>query len=366
MAPFSAYESAVAYIFLYAAGVLLCLMSCSRAQTVPALYVFGDSLVDVGNNNYLPLSIVKADFPYNGIDYPGKKTTGRFSNGKNAADFIAEKLGIPSAPPYLSQPNNIFVKGVSFASGGAGIFNATPGGIVEQIISLAKQVNHFSTLCGRLVQELGLIAAEEHLAKSLFPVVIGSNDILGHFKSASQDVIKTSPQQYVALMLSTFRQLLKGLHSLGARKFLFVGLPPLGCAPKQRSLRNNTDECNEQVNFWSNQYNQGLTQMLQQLKLELNGFHYSYFDTYTVFLDFIRNPAAHGLKEIKSACCGLGKLRAQLPCTPISQYCSNRNEYLFWDIYHPTEAAARSFVDILFTGSGGSVSPITVQQLIAI
>ncbi|XP_073157332.1 GDSL esterase/lipase At5g55050 [Henckelia pumila] len=360
-------EKYVSCIFLHL-GVLLYLISCSTAdQTVPALYVFGDSLVDVGNNNYLPLSIVKADFPHNGIDYPGKKTTGRFSNGKNAADFIADKLGIPSAPPYLSQPNSIFPKGVNFASGGAGIFNATEGGIVEQTISLAKQVAHFSTVCGRLVQELGLTAAEEHLSKSLFPIVIGSNDIIGHFKSASLDSNKTPPQQYIALMLSTLQQLLKGLHGLGGRKFLFVGLPPLGCAPKQRSLGNNkTDECNEQVNFWSNEYNRGFTQMLQRLKLELSDFHYSYFDTYSVFLDFIRNPAAYGFKEIKSACCGLGKLRAQVPCTPISQYCSNRGEYLFWDIYHPTEAAARSFVDAVFSGSGGYVSPITVQQLLAI
>lgn len=366
MAASSAQKSVVAdisCIFLYV-GVLLYLISFSSAQTVPALYVFGDSLVDVGNNNYLPLSILKADFPYNGIDYPGKKTTGRFSNGKNAADFIAEKLGIPSAPPYLSQPNNIFLKGVSFASGGAGIFNATQGGIVDKTISLAKQVTHFSTVCGRLVQQLGSIAAEEHLAKSLFPFVIGSNDILGHFKPDSND--KTSPQQYTAQMLSTLRQLLKVVHGLGARKFLFVGLPPMGCAPKQRSLGNKTVECNEQVNFWSNEYNRGYSQMLQQLKLELIDFHYSYFDTYNVFLNFINNPAAYGLKEIKSACCGLGKLRAQLPCTPISQYCSNRSEYLFWDIYHPTEAAARSFVDIVFSGSGGFVSPITVQELIAI
>lgn len=94
MAASSAQKSVVADIscIFLCVVVLLHLISCSRAQTVPALYVFGDSLVDVGNNNYLPLSIVKADFPYNGIDYPGKKTTGRFSNGKNAADFIGNIL----------------------------------------------------------------------------------------------------------------------------------------------------------------------------------------------------------------------------------------------------------------------------------
>lgn len=57
---------------------------------VPALYVLGDSLVDVGNNNHLELSLAKADFPHNGIDYPGKKATGRFSNGYNFADFMGK------------------------------------------------------------------------------------------------------------------------------------------------------------------------------------------------------------------------------------------------------------------------------------
>lgn len=47
----------------------------------PAVYVLGASMVDVGNNNYLPLSVAKADFPHNGIDYPDRKSTGRFSNG---------------------------------------------------------------------------------------------------------------------------------------------------------------------------------------------------------------------------------------------------------------------------------------------
>lgn len=63
-------------------------ISIRAEQLVPALFVFGDSLVDVGNNNHLPLSIAKADFPHNGIDFPTHKPTGRFSNGKNAADFL--------------------------------------------------------------------------------------------------------------------------------------------------------------------------------------------------------------------------------------------------------------------------------------
>lgn len=48
-------------------------------------------------------------------------------------DLTAEKVGLPTAPPYLSLVSkenklvstNEMVTGVSFASGGAGILNAT-------------------------------------------------------------------------------------------------------------------------------------------------------------------------------------------------------------------------------------------------
>lgn len=53
-----------------------------------AFFVFGDSLVDNGNNNYLATS-ARADAPPYGIDYPSGRPTGRFSNGYNIPDFIS-------------------------------------------------------------------------------------------------------------------------------------------------------------------------------------------------------------------------------------------------------------------------------------
>jgi phospholipase/lecithinase/hemolysin len=73
----------IIFFFIFNLGFLV-------AQKTPAIYVFGDSLVDVGNNNYLSLSLVKATLPHYGIDFPTKKPTGRFSNGKNAADLIGK------------------------------------------------------------------------------------------------------------------------------------------------------------------------------------------------------------------------------------------------------------------------------------
>lgn len=79
-------------MLLAASFYLLCLIHSlpfSYAQTdrVPALFIFGDSTVDVGNNNELP-TIIKANFPPYGRDYINQTPTGRFSNGKLATDFI--------------------------------------------------------------------------------------------------------------------------------------------------------------------------------------------------------------------------------------------------------------------------------------
>lgn len=51
-------------------------------------FVFGDSLTEVGNNNYLQLSLAKSNYPYYGIDFDGGKATGRFTNGRTIGDII--------------------------------------------------------------------------------------------------------------------------------------------------------------------------------------------------------------------------------------------------------------------------------------
>ncbi|CAH8363440.1 unnamed protein product [Eruca vesicaria subsp. sativa] len=107
--------------------------AAGKLASIPGLYVFGDSLVDVGNNNYLPFSLAKSNYPRNGVDFPKKKATGRFCNGKNFADVLAEKFGLPLTPPYLSlrgllkwkKRESAALTGVNFASGGAGIFDGS-------------------------------------------------------------------------------------------------------------------------------------------------------------------------------------------------------------------------------------------------
>lgn len=67
----------------------------SSEPQFPCFFIFGDSLVDNGNNNDLE-TMAKVDYLPYGIDFPAGPT-GRFNNGRNLVDFI----GTDPTPPSL-------------------------------------------------------------------------------------------------------------------------------------------------------------------------------------------------------------------------------------------------------------------------
>ena len=77
-------------------AVTVVVVGPKRTEGARAFFVFGDSLVDSGNNNYLPTT-ARADSPPYGIDYPTHLPTGRFSNGFNLPDLISQH-----SSPYIN------------------------------------------------------------------------------------------------------------------------------------------------------------------------------------------------------------------------------------------------------------------------
>lgn len=69
---------------------------------VPCYFVFGDSLVDSGNNNLL-ISFSKANFWPNGIDFPNGVATGRFCNGRTTVDILGLIFSF-THKPLISHP----------------------------------------------------------------------------------------------------------------------------------------------------------------------------------------------------------------------------------------------------------------------
>ncbi|CAL4917714.1 unnamed protein product [Urochloa decumbens] len=336
------------------------LAAATAASPVPAIYVLGDSLADVGNNNHLP-TILRADFPHNGIDYPGKKATGRFSNGKNSVDFLADNLGLASPPPYLalSSSSANYVNGVNFASGGAGVSNDTNKG---QCIVFDKQIDYFSSVSASLAQSLGQAQASAHLSKSLFAITIGSNDIIHYARSSSAG---DSPQPFVDALIQTLTAQLQRLYDLGARKLVFLGTGPVGCCPSLREL-SATKNCSTVANDASVRYNAAAASLLAGMAARHPDMRYALFDSSAALLQFINQPAKYGFAEAKAACCGLGDMNAKIGCTPLSFYCSNRTSHIFWDFYHPTETTARMLTSTAFDGSAPLIFPINIRQLSAL
>ncbi|KAK1576834.1 hypothetical protein Q3G72_016841 [Acer saccharum] len=90
-------------------------------------FIFGDSLYDPGNNQYVSQGYIPAYHkPYGTTFF--NHSTGRFSDGRVVPDFIAANLNLPFIPPYL-EPGANFTNGASFASAGGGVLDTNPEAI---------------------------------------------------------------------------------------------------------------------------------------------------------------------------------------------------------------------------------------------
>lgn len=91
------YSSSVMVVFFLTVARLFPLntavpsIKLPRNEKAEAVFVFGDSIVDTGNNNNI-LTTAKCNFPPYGRDFMGGKPTGRFSNGRVPSDFIGINL----------------------------------------------------------------------------------------------------------------------------------------------------------------------------------------------------------------------------------------------------------------------------------
>ncbi|PSR97855.1 GDSL esterase/lipase [Actinidia chinensis var. chinensis] len=112
----------------------------AQETTGSAFFIFGDSSVDPGNNNYIEtIPENQANYKPYGQNGLFESPTGRFSDGRVIVDYIAEYANLPLIPPFL-QPSAEYVYGVNFASGGAGVLSETNQGLV---INLKTQLKNF-------------------------------------------------------------------------------------------------------------------------------------------------------------------------------------------------------------------------------
>ena len=87
-----------------------------------------------------------------------------------------------------------------------------------------KQVEYYATVYGNLAAQLGSAKVVKLVAKSLFVLVIGSDDLFSYFKSNSKLQTKYTPQQYIDLLISTFKAQLEVICNQNMKCFKMVCL----------------------------------------------------------------------------------------------------------------------------------------------
>ncbi|EES01473.1 hypothetical protein BDA96_03G318700 [Sorghum bicolor] len=307
---------------------------------VPCYFVFGDSLVDNGNNNDIA-SLARANYPPYGIDFAGG-ATGRFSNGLTTVDAISRLLGFDDyIPAYAGASGDQLLTGVNFASAAAGIRDET-GQQLGQRISFGGQLQNYQAAVQQLVSILGdEDSAANHLSQCIFTVGMGSNDYLNNYfmpavYSTSQQY---TPAQYADVLIDQYSQQVRTLYNYGARKVALMGVGQVGCSPNELAQHSaDGATCVPEINGAIDIFNRKLVALVDQFNA-LPGAHFTYINVYGIFEDILRAPGSHGLTVTNRGCCGVGRNNGQVTCLPFQTPCANRNEYLFWDAFHPTEAA---------------------------
>ncbi|CAH2045546.1 unnamed protein product [Thlaspi arvense] len=334
--------------------VFLCLLNVSTINSTkplkqeavlfggkfPALYVIGDSLVDSGNNNNL-LTTVKSNFPPYGSDFEGGKPTGRFSNGKTIADYIAIYYGLSLVPAYLglseAQKNTIST-GFNYASAGCGIFPQT-GKLLGYCLSMSVQVDLFKDTIEKNLKKQFKKPSElsKHLAESLFMTAIGVNDYFFFFNKS------TDADAFTNKLLHDYLVQIERLQGLGARKFLINNIKPLGCYPNIIAHTVPRGSCNDRLNLAVALFNSKLRKSLTEMKKKFTNTSFLYSDYFNFMLGLrgpSSNQASSNLLNTTSPCCpNVYDGEMTTSCRRGSVACKVPDTHMFFDPFHPTQLA---------------------------
>ncbi|XBI19122.1 hypothetical protein VPH35_060732 [Triticum aestivum] len=256
--------------------------------------------------------------------------------------YLAQLLGFDNfIPPYAATGGDQLLNGVNFASAAAGI-RAETGQQLGGRIPFAGQVQNYQTAVQTLVNILGdRDTASERLSQCIFTVGMGSNDYLNnYFQPAFYNTgSRYTPEQFADSLIADYRRYLQAMYSYGARKVALIGVGQVGCAPNELA-RYSPDgaTCVGRIDGAIQIFNRRLVGLVDQMNT-LPGAHFTYINAYNIFNDILANAAAYGFTESTAGCCGVGRNNGEVTCLPYQAPCANRDQHIFWDAFHPSEAA---------------------------
>ncbi|KAF3976787.1 hypothetical protein ACB098_06G139400 [Castanea mollissima] len=333
--------------------VSLPIIPTTATPNITGVFAFGDSTIDSGNNNHIT-TIFRGDHQPYGQDLPGHVSSGRFSNGKLATDYIVVSLGLKQLlPAYLdpSLTDNDLLTGVSFGSAGTGLDPETVA--LSHALDMQTQLNYFHEALQRIEKKVGAEKARRIVKNALFLISVGSNDMMFNFYDIPVRALEYTIDNYHNLLLQKLESVIKSLYGAGARRIVVAGLPPIGCLPMQVTLGSIIPSfhmlqrvCVNRQNFDSQAYNNKLQTLTSRLQAQHHRAKVLYVDIYNPMMDMIMNPHKYGFEQTLQACCGTGLVEMGPLCNAIDLKCTDASKYVFWDAVHPTQAAYRVIANL--------------------
>lgn len=279
----------------------------ANAAIFSNLFVFGDSLSDTGNVFNVSNGLIPPDPPY---------SNGRFSNGPNWIDYLAEDLGL-EVNPITGNVNPS--EGINFSFGGATTGkNNTVALDFPQLQGLPGLQGETGEI-GEIELFQGFLQQTQQSAdpNALYIVWIGGNDYL---PTEGTFVPFTDP----TVPIDNISKAVNSLAAVGAKNIMLVNLLDLGKAPLALEIDAQIPGTSAALTAIAQAHNAALNDLEQSLDPDINLIS---FDVNSLFNSVIDNPGQFGLNDVTNPC---------LVSIDPSIVCSNPDEFLFWDFSHPT------------------------------
>ncbi|MFB2882416.1 SGNH/GDSL hydrolase family protein [Floridanema aerugineum] len=258
------------------------------------MYVFGDSLSDSGNI-----------FNSSPQQFPTYYFNGRFSNGPNWVDYLAQDLGL-TPTTFITQQGTplpfpqIPTQSVNFAFGGAttGLDNT----IAQIAPGLQQQVQAYIG---------GLLTTNQTAdPNALYILWAGANDYL------PTESTWFTPPTTANQTINNISFALNSLLNAGAKQIAVANLPSLGQLPLTFGTQDET-----RLNNLAQAHNLALGQTINSLSQSYNAKIVS-LNFASLFADAVNNPGNYNFTNVTQGC--------------LLVQCQNPDQFLFWDFIHPT------------------------------
>ena len=304
--------------WLPAGALALATLVALPAQAGPfgALFVFGDSLSDDGNNALVIGANAAQPIPNNSYVPTQPYASGTYSNGPVWANYYANLLGVSLTPSLAG--------GGDYAFGGA-TTGPDPSGFP---FSLRTQASQYLTKAGGVAQAdaLYVVAGGGNNARAALAAIAGGADPVATAIAAA------------AAFANDIGVIVDELQAAGAQHIVVWNTPNLGLAPAVVAGGGA-----QLGSFLAGTMNGALA-------TRLNGeAGVSTFDLFGLGGQLATNPAAFGFTDVTDACGAVAN--------------ANCSQYAYWDGIHPTTTAHLAIANAMFAATVPVPEPETYALL---